>query len=105
MKEEIFITLIDQLRAMDYHGRISCFSNNEPLLDGRILKFIAFAKKQLPNANHLLYTNGILLNKKNFSSLVQNLDELIIDNYDDNFELIPSVKKVLDNPPPTRLQM
>lgn len=100
MKDELFYTIIDQLRAMDYHGNISLFSNNEPLLDGRILKFIEHAKKSLPNARHTLYTNGILLDTEKFSVLVKNLDALIIDNYDDNFELIPSVKKVLDNTPP-----
>ena len=100
MKEELFYTIIDRLRAMDYHGMISCYSNDEPLLDGRILKFIEHAKKSLPNAIHNLYTNGILLDTEKFSVLVKNLDLLIIDNYDDNFELIPSVKKVLDNIPP-----
>ena len=96
MDEDIFFTIIDQLRAMDYHGYISLFSNNEPLLDGRILRFIELARKILPNAQHALYTNGLLLNKEKFSALVKNLDLLIIDNYDDNLELIPSVKKVLD---------
>ena len=32
--------------------------------------------------------------------MVKNLDLLVIDNYDDNFESIPSVKKVLDETPP-----
>ena len=102
MKEEIFLTIIDQLRAMDYHGTISLFSNNEPLLDGRILKFIEHARSLLPNATHALFTNGILLDEEKFSGLVKNLDLLIVDNYDDNFELIPSVKKVLDNTPPNQ---
>ena len=102
MKEEIFFTIIDQLRAMDYHGTISLFSNNEPLLDGRILKFIEHARSLLPNATHALFTNGILLDEEKFSVLVKNLNLLIVDNYDDNFELIPSVKKVLDNTPPSQ---
>ena len=100
MKDEIFYQMIEQLRAMDYRGVISLFSNNEPLLDGRILKFIEHAKKFLPHAKHILYTNGLLLNSKKFSALTNNLDTLIIDNYNDNFELIPPVKKVLDNAPP-----
>jgi len=51
MKEEIFFTIIDRLRAMDYHGNISLFSNNEPLLDGRILKFVEHAKKKFTQRN------------------------------------------------------
>ena len=99
MGEDIFYTLIEQLRAMNYHGTISLFSNNEPLLDGRILNFIAYARKTLPNARHALYTNGLLLDKEKFSSLVANLDLLIIDNYNDNFEFNPPIKKVLDETP------
>lgn len=99
MKEEFFYTIIAELHAMDYQGRISLFSNNEPLLDGRIIKFIKYAKKTLPRANHCLYTNGLLLDKEKFSSLVENLDLLIIDNYNDNLQPIPPVKKVLDETP------
>lgn len=100
MTEEIFYSVIDQLRAMDYHGNINLFSNNEPLLDGRILKFVEHTRKLLPYAHCALYTNGILLTEEKFSSLVKNLNLFLIDNYDDNFELIPSVKKVFDNTPP-----
>ena len=100
MKEEIFYSVIDQLRVMDYHGNINLFSNNEPLLDGRILKFVEYARKSLPNAHCALYTNGILLTEEKFSTLIKNLDLLLIDNYDNNFELIPSVKKVLYSTPP-----
>ena len=95
MDEELFYSIIDQLYAMDYHGTISLFSNNEPLLDGRILKFVEYARKRLPNAVHYLYTNGILLNAEKFSALVKNLDVLVIDNYDDNFQLTPPVEKTL----------
>lgn len=100
MDEDIFYAIIDELRVMDYHGTISLFSNNEPLLDGRILSFIEHARKTLPRARHHLYTNGLLLDKEKFSSLVKNLDLFIIDNYDDNFELIPPIKKVLDETQP-----
>lgn len=99
MDEKLFYSIIDQLYAMDYHGTISLFSNNEPLLDGRILKFVEYARKRLPNAIHYLYTNGILLNAEKFSSLVKNLDVLVIDNYDDNFQLMPSVEKTLAKAP------
>lgn len=100
MDEQLFYSIIDQLRAMDYRGTISLFSNNEPLLDGRILKFIEYARKNLPDATHYLYTNGILLTPEKFASLTKNLHILVIDNYDDNFQLIPSVQKTLESSPP-----
>ena len=100
MEENLFYTIISQLRDMDYHGTISLFSNNEPLLDGRIFHFIEHAKKNLPQARHALYTNGLLLDREKFSTLLANLNLLIIDNYDDNFELIPPVRKILEAMPP-----
>lgn len=100
MDEKLFYSIIDQLHAMDYRGTVSLFANNEPLLDGRILKFIEYARKKLPDAMHYLFTNGILLTAEKFSSLIKNLHILIIDNYDDNFEFIPSVKKILAVCPP-----
>ena len=82
---------------MDFSGNLSLFSNNEPLLDKRIFKFLEYAKKNLPKANHLMYTNGLLLDRKKFLSLVENLDELIIDNYDDDFKIMPHLQKILES--------
>ena len=95
MDEKIFYSIIDQLHDMDYHGVVCLQSNNEPLLDGRILKFAEYVHAKLPAAGKTLFTNGILLDTKKFLSLAKNLDRFVIDNYNDNFELIPSVKKVL----------
>jgi radical SAM protein with 4Fe4S-binding SPASM domain len=96
MDENLFKNIINQLKAIDYRGYISLFSNNEPLLDKRIFSFIKYAKENLPNAKHALYTNGILLNKEKFMMLVNQLDFLVIDNYDDNFELIPPVREIVE---------
>ena len=95
MKEELLYSIIDQLHTMDYRGTIVLFSNNEPLLDGRIFKFIEYARKQLPNARHKICTNGTLLNVEKFLNLVKNLDKIIVDNYDDNFQLTPPIEKTL----------
>lgn len=95
MDEQLFYSIINQLRIMDYRGTISLYCNNEPLLDGRILKFVEYARKNLPYAHHLMYTNGILLDLKKFLVLINNLDTLILDNYDDDFKLIPSIEQTL----------
>ena len=96
MDEALFKSIIDQLAHIDYDGVISLFSNNEPLLDNRIFDFIAHARKKLPRARHALFTNGILLDNEKFQRLIENLDSLIIDNYDDNFQFMPNVQKILD---------
>lgn len=100
MDENLLYTIVEQLRAMDYCGFISLFSNNEPLLDKRIVKFVEYVKKKLPNAKKCLYTNALLMTPEIFMGLIKNLDKLIIDNYDDNFELIPSLEKVFSTVPP-----
>ena len=96
MDENLFNSIIDQLHHMDYRGYISLYSNNEPLLDKRIFKFIEIATEKLPNAKHALYTNGLLLDVEKFLHLVNHLDFLMIDNYDDDFKLIPPVQKIVD---------
>lgn len=105
MDENLLYAIVDQLRAMDYRGVISLFSNNEPLLDKRIVKFVEYVKKNLPNAQNCLYTNALLMTPEIFVGLINNLDKLIIDNYDDNFELIPSLEKVFATVPPPYTKM
>lgn len=95
MTDEMFHDIICQLSEMDYSGYLSLFSNNEPLLDKRICSFAEYARKQLPKARLALFTNGILMTTDIFLRLVKNIDYLVIDNYSDSMELIPSVARVL----------
>ena len=37
MSKELFYSIVDQLADLNYSGRFSTFSNNEPLLDDRII--------------------------------------------------------------------
>lgn len=102
MNNELFEKIINQLAEINYSGRIALFSNNEPLLDERILDFHKYARESLPNARMHLYTNGTLLTKEIFLELIKYLDELIIDNYNQNLDLIPASKMIKayaeDNP-------
>lgn len=96
MTRELFEKIINELSEMNYSGRISLFSNNEPLLDNRIAELHKYARGRLPNARFHLYTNGTLLNKTLFLELLEYLDELIIDNYSQDLELIPVSKMIVD---------
>lgn len=100
MDENLLYAIVDQLRAMDYRGVISLFSNNEPLLDKRLVKFVEYTRKNLPDAQNYLYTNGLLMTPEIFVDLIKNLDRLIIDNYDDDFKIIPPLEKVFATVPP-----
>lgn len=87
MDEQLFINIIDQLAALDYSGRLATFSNNEPFLDERIIRFNEYARKKLPAARLHLFTNGTLLTLEKFVQIIEYLDELIIDNYNQELEL------------------
>lgn len=96
MSEELFKKIIAELEVMQYSGVLSLFSNNEPLLDKRIFKFIEYARKHLPNAKHALFTNGILLDTEKFEHLCKHLDKLVIDNYNDDLKLNPNIKNIVE---------
>jgi radical SAM protein with 4Fe4S-binding SPASM domain len=81
MDEELFIKIIYQLHKLHYDGHLCLFSNNEPLLDKRIIDFYRYAREQLPLSSLYMFTNGTLLTLQLFLKLICFLDELIIDNY------------------------
>ena len=97
MDENLFKKIIDNLEELNYSSDISYYSNNEPLLDSRIYDFIKYGKDKLPNAKHILYTNGIIITPEKYIKLFKSgLDFLLIDNYSDDGKLIPSVQKLMD---------
>lgn len=102
MSEELFHSIIDQLEKLDYQGRISLFSNNEPFLDDRILQFSRYMREHLPGAKIHMFTNGTLLNLEMFERLIPYLDELIFDNYTQDLHLIrpaQEIKEYCENRP------
>lgn len=88
MTRELFEKIVGQLAEMNYRGRFSTFSNNEPLLDERLIDFNRYAREKLPYARMHLFTNGTLLTIEKFIALTEVLDELIIDNYQQELKLI-----------------
>lgn len=96
MSKELFEKIIHELEKLDYQGKIALFSNNEPLLDNRILDFHYYAREHLPNARMHLCTNGTLLTLDKYIKLMDCLDELIIDNYNQELEVIPSLQEIVD---------
>lgn len=88
MSDELFRSIVDQLKELQYSGRFTTFSNNEPLLDERIVEFNKYAREQLPKARIHMYTNGTLFTLDKFKNLIGYLDELIIDNYNQELKLI-----------------
>ena len=81
MESALFHDIIGQLAHLGYRGVISLYSNNEPLLDNRMPEFLQHARRSLPEAFFLFYTNGILLTQENLPVLLQNTDLLYINCY------------------------
>lgn len=96
MTRELFESIVGQLADMDYDGRFTTFSNNEPLLDDRILEFNLYAREHLPHARMHLFTNGTLLTLDKFIALADILDELVIDNYQQELKLIKPCQEIAD---------
>ena len=92
MTVELFNKIIDDLAELKYSGFISLFSNNEPMLDLRIFDFMKYAKNKLPLAKHSLFSNGSLITREKFSTMVELLDYLTINNYNDDLEVLPHLK-------------
>ena len=96
MSTELYHKIIDELASLNYSGEISLFSNNEPLLDERIVELHKYAREKLPYARIHMFTNGTLFNIELFKSLIPYLDELIIDNYMQKLQMIKPVKEIYD---------
>lgn len=96
MAKNLFVSIINQLKEIDYSGSIGLYSNNEPLLDKRIYHFLKIAKENLPKTNLYIFTNGTLLTIEKLEELMKYLDTLVIDNYNDNLVLNDQVKKIYE---------
>lgn len=94
MPTELFQKIINELAQLEYKNKISIYSNNEPFLDSRIVEFYKYAKKKLPNAYFNLFTNGSLLTLDNFKEIVQYVDNMVIDNYNDDLEVNRNLQEV-----------
>lgn len=92
MDESLFYKIIDELSEMEFKGRVALFSNNEPFLDDRIIEFQRYARNKLPYAYQYLYTNGTKLSLPIYKEIIELLDELIIDNYNQELRLIKNNK-------------
>lgn len=74
MDEAVFFKIIDALRERDPRRTASLegimFSGfGEPLMDVRLPRFLAYAKRQLPDAHLIIFTNGDFLTVDAYAAL------------------------------------
>lgn len=94
MSTELFYKIIQELVDMNYKGMLSIYSNNEPFLDERIVDFYKYAREKLPDARLNLYTNGTVMSLEKFKEIVDYLDNMVVDNYNDDLEVLPNLKEI-----------
>ncbi len=63
MPAELFKKIIDDLKAINFNGRLMPHLFGEPLLDKRLPQLLKYAHEQLPQASLSIDTNGDYLDK------------------------------------------
>jgi radical SAM protein with 4Fe4S-binding SPASM domain len=87
--------ILENLRALQYSGRISWYNINEPLLDRRMVEIVRMTREYCPRAFISLATNGDLLDDSLYCDLKTNgLDALGVSIYDS--KTFEKVKKLAD---------
>ncbi len=98
MPESLYLKILNELASISFTGSIAFHCNNEPLLDARLSSWIRIARGLLKSNFFYLYTNGILINVNLANGLfASGLNRIIINNYNDQHKLNPSIRKLLDN--------
>ncbi len=83
INEDLFYNIIDELKKLDYKGRIGLFEMNEPLTDRRFVKFLSYTRKKLPKAWIFISSNGDLLNvSKAIELFEKGLNFIYLSSYD-----------------------
>lgn len=58
MEEALFLRILDELGAIGFRGRFSPHFFGEPLVDARLAGLLAHARRRIPRASIVVYTNG-----------------------------------------------
>ena len=96
MDMELYQSVIDQLADWGYTGHLTLYGNNEPLLDKRIVELHRYAREKLPKAFIFMSTNGLILNMEKLKALQPYLDQLIINNYANDYKLHKNIQAIYD---------
>jgi len=72
MDVNLYFKIIDELAEIGWVGEIQPHSYGEPLLDERLPMLCNYTKEKLPNVIIAIFSNGELLNVKNYNNLINN---------------------------------
>lgn len=83
MKKKLFLTLMQQLKELQYKGRLCYHFYNEPMTSPQLIEFVEISKQYLPESRSELYTNGTLLNLNKFVELEEaGMDRFIVTKHE-----------------------
>ncbi len=84
LEERFFYKLIGELEEINFSGILAPHFYGEPLLDKRIVEFIAHAREKLPAVFIELFTNGDFLTYELFIKLIDaGVDVIRVSRHDD----------------------
>jgi MoaA/NifB/PqqE/SkfB family radical SAM enzyme len=96
LSNDLLMVILDQLKSLNWRGKIALFNNNEPFTDENIIEKIKLARIKLPMAYHYLLTNGSHLTFKKMRQIESiGLDKLVINNYNDALTLNQQLRTCL----------
>lgn len=99
MEEKIYFKIMDDLKEMNFKGRISPYDFNEPTLDKRLPNWIERTREIFPDNNIMIGSNGIAIDQDYvFMLFSKGLSQILITCYSketfDKFEDMEDGTKV-----------
>jgi GTP 3',8-cyclase len=83
MPSALFERIVGMLSEVAFSGRLSFHRFNEPLLRKDLASLVIIARKVLPNAFIVVYTNGDLLNDRRYDELLNaGVDHFLVTRHD-----------------------
>jgi radical SAM protein with 4Fe4S-binding SPASM domain len=102
MKDEVFQTLVDQLKDLNFKGQISPHLYGEPLSDPRLTKWVTGIKKKLPLSKVKIVTNADYLDNDMYYNLITaGVDVFYISKHSKKFK--KHFNKLIENLPKLEL--
>lgn len=96
MENTLFTAIVEQLKIINFTGIVYLNVNNEPFLDTRILEFANHIKSELPEVKVNIITNGTLLTKEKLMAAAVCIDNMVINDYGEDYELSDHIKCLYD---------
>jgi len=95
LPETLYKKSINELAEVAYTGRVAYHVNNDPLLFTDLPTYVKYASDKLPNARIQVLTNGLALNLKKATTLIDSgINELTVNCYTDDTETLNRWKKM-----------